>query len=244
VSAQTVLHVLIDETPPVIYGVKNLTVILGQALPSFTASVYATDDVDGNVTVNVDSSAVNAAVAGTYTIKYSATDRAGNYAEATADVVVSDNRWDILNSTADAVLAQIVTPGMSARDKAWAIYSWCTANIRYSTSTSYLMGNYVEGALSGFKIRSGNCYIYYAVSDILLERAGITSMEIHRNIPGRPHYWNLVLIGGCWYHFDTCPHYRAYPLQAFLLTDAQVANYSAMCTDYYSFDTWAYPRTP
>ncbi len=106
------------------------------------------------------------------------------------------------------------------------------------------MGNYVEGAMSGLKTHAGNCYIYYAVSDVLLNRAGVPSMEVHRNVPGRPHYWNLVMVDGCWYHFDTCPHYQAYPIQSFLLTDAEVAAYSATCTDYYSFDTWAYPRTP
>ncbi|MBQ7714679.1 MAG: HYR domain-containing protein [Clostridia bacterium] len=244
VSKSTTLHVLADTTPPTIYGVQNYTVILGQGIPNLSDGVYAVDDLDGNVAVYVDSSEVNASAGGTYTVKYGATDRSGNYASATATVYVTDNQWDILNYLADQVLAQIVSPGMSGRAKAWAIYCWCTSNIRYSTSTSYLMGNYLEGALSGFRTHAGNCFIYYAVSDVLLNRAGVPSMQVHRNIPDRPHYWNLVMVDGCWYHFDTCPHYKAYPIQSFLLTDAEVANYSASCVDYYSFDTWAYPRTP
>ncbi len=242
-AAETTLHVVRDTTPPVIYGVYYRTIAAGAAIPDFS-DVYAVDNVDGVLAVDIDTSEVDTKTAGAYSVTYTVTDRAGNQSESSSTVYVAGDQRTILYSIADGILAQITNQGMTPREKAWAIYTWVSTNIRYSTSTSYLMGNYVEGALSGFRIRSGNCFIYYAVSDVLLERAGITSTEIQRNVPGRPHYWNLVFINGAWYHFDACPHYSNYPLTSFLLTDAQVKEYSSRCVDYYSFDPSLYPRTP
>ena len=87
--------------------------------------------------------------------------------------------------------------------------------------------------------------MYYAVASALLTRAGIENMEIQRDNPASPHYWNLVKVNGCWYHFDTCPHYSGHWLQSFLLTDAQVRAYSEYeVPGYYSFDPSLYPATP
>lgn len=241
---QAKLTVIVDSVPPVIHGIHNISVGLGESA-AYSDGVYAVDDIDGKVAVSVDSSAVNTALAGSYTVRYTATDRSGNTAQATATVTVLPLSINTVYSMADSILAQITNPGMTARQRAWAIYSWCTSNIRYSTTTSYLMGNFVEAAYSGFRTRAGNCYIYYAVASCLLTRSNITNMEISRNNPADPHYWNLVQIGGAWYHFDTCPHFRSAPLTAFLLTDAQVAAYSVNNSPgYYSFDSRKYPRTP
>lgn len=243
-KAKASLTVIVDSLPPVIYGVHDISLEVG-GKASFSNGVYAMDDVDGGVYVNVDSSAVNTSVAGSYTVYYSASDSSGNTARASATVTVSPMSLNTVYSMADSLLAQITTPGMTARQKAWAIYSWCSANIRYSTSTSYLMGNFVQGAYSGFRTRAGNCYIYYAVASCMLTRCGIENIEISRNDPANPHYWNMVKIDGAWYHFDSCPHYKNAPLTAFLLTDAQVAEYSATKSPgYYSFDKSKYPRTP
>ena len=199
----------------------------------------------GDVDVNVDSSKVNLNAQGTYVVTYTATDSSGNTATAKAYVTVTGISYDTIYSMADRILASIINDSMSDRDKAWAIYSWVTSNFRYSTRTSYLMGNFVEGAYSGFTIKSGNCYIYYAVTSTLLTRAGIENIEIQRNNPSNPHYWNLVKIDGAWYHLDTCPHYAGHKMTAFLLTDAEVKAYSLNeVAGYYSFDESKYPDTP
>ncbi|MBQ3528573.1 MAG: transglutaminase domain-containing protein [Clostridia bacterium] len=241
---QTYLHISKDTLPPVIYGVKNITVRSGGTV-SYKNGVYAIDGVWGDVEVNVDSSKVNLNEQGSYAVVYSATDKSGNTATVTAYVTVTGVSYNTVYSMADQVLGSIVNNAMSDRDKAWAIYSWVTANFRYSTRTSYLMGNFVEGAYSGFTIRSGNCYIYYAVTSALLTRAGIENIEIQRNDPSNPHYWNLVKIDGSWYHLDTCPHFAGHKMTAFLLTDAQVKAYSQNeVAGYYSFDESKYPDTP
>ena len=244
-EATTTLLVGGDTTPPVIYGIKDLSIVSPVNI-SYVRGVYAVDDVDGNVEVYVDSSDVNIEVNGVYTVRYTASDKLGNTTEVTANVTVNIvSLEDTVNMTADRILASITNDSMSPRDKAWAIYSWCTKNISYSTSTSYLMGQFYEGANSGFNIRRGNCYIYYAVTSVLLTRAGIENIEIQRNDPSNPHYWNLVKIDGSWYHLDTCPHFPGHKMTAFLLTDAEVRAYSENeVANYYSFDASLYPATP
>lgn len=241
---QTYLQILVDNVPPVIYGVKNLSIIAGETV-SYKSGVYAIDDTDGYVEVTVDTSNVNTSIEGVYTITYTAVDSFGNKAKKSATLTVRGITQETLNQLADEILAKIVTSAMTPRERAWAIYSWCTANLRYSTRTSYLMGNYLEGAYSGLKIKSGNCYIYYAVARTLLTRTGIENIEIQRNDPNNPHYWNLVKIDDNWYHFDTCPHYAGHALTSFLLTDAEVKAYSENeVKGYYSFDSSLYPATP
>ena len=241
---EAVINVISDTEPPQIFGVKDITITKGSSV-SLRSGVSAVDNRDGEVAVQVDSSTMNTSEPGTYPIYYTATDAAGNISTITAYLTVSNITTDTLNSLADGVLKYIVNDDMTQREKAWAIYTWCVNNIRYSTRTSYLMGNFVEGAYSGFTTRSGNCYIYYAVASTLLTRVGIENIEIQRDNPNSPHYWNLVNMGGEWYHFDTCPHFSGHSLQCFLLTDAEVREYSENeVEEYYSFDSSLYPATP
>lgn len=243
-KAETVLRVIADTTPPVIYGISDKTIVKGESV-SFKKGVYAVDEHDGDVAFKVDSSSVNTNASGTYPVIYTSTDSSGNTASVTVYLTVVEITMDTVNRLADNILWQITNNSMSVREKAWAIYQWCTSSLTYSTRTSYLMGYYVDGAYSGFTIRSGNCYIYYAVSSVLLTRAGLENIMIQRSDPANPHYWSLVKIGGEWYHFDTCPHYAGHELQCFLLTDAEVKHYSdTEVANYYSFDASLYPATP
>ncbi len=243
-AMETKMTVIRDTTPPAIYGVHDIYTQENGTV-SFRAGVSAIDDADGNIAVRVNADAVDLKKSGTYQIIYTATDKAGNTATKTAKVYVTGINRQSVNLYADNVLAALGTNGMSARDKAAAIYKWCRTNIRYSTSTSDLMGNFVAAAYSGFTTHAGNCYTYYAVCSTLLTRAGIENMEIHRDSIKSPHYWNLVKVDGNWYHLDTCPKLKDYPLQAFLLTDKQVRDYSLyQAKDYYKFDASLYPATP
>lgn len=243
-EATATLTVIADMVPPVIYGAHDITIIEGETV-SFRKGVYAIDDRSGDTAVTVDSSAANPYAAGTYPIHYSSTDASGNTATVTVYLIVKTLSLETVYSQADQILSQILWPSMSQYEKAWAVYRWCTGNLYYSTRTSHLMGQFVNGAYSGLTTRSGNCYIYYAAASALLTRAGIENIEIQRNDPANPHYWNLVNIDGSWYHFDTCPHYAGHELQCFLLTDAEVKAYSDYeVANYYSFDSGLYPATP
>ena len=235
------LRVSKDCIPPVIHGVKNIVAYEGASV-SYRSGVYAVDDNDGTVTVSVDASRVNANVAGVYTVTYTATDSDGNTATKTASVTIRQITTAVINELADEVLSKITTAGMSPREKARAIYDWCRVNIRYSTSTSHLMGHFNKAAYSGFTRRYGNCYTYYAVASALLTRAGIENIVINRNSTTNPHYWNLVKVDGAWYHLDTCPQPAGHRLDVFLLKDAQVRAFSL--SYYYDFNASQFPATP
>ncbi len=240
-EASATLRVSKDSIPPVIHGVKNIVAYEGASV-SYRSGVYAVDDNDGTVTVNVDTSLVNASVAGVYKVTYTATDSDGNTAKKTASVTIRAVTAEVINELADAVLSKITTANMSPREKARAIYDWCRVNIRYSTSTSHLMGHFNKAAYSGFTRHYGNCYTYYAVASALLTRAGIENIEIHRNSTTNPHYWNLVKMDGAWYHLDTCPQPAGHRLEVFLLKDAEVRAFTLAY--YYNFDLTKFPATP
>ena len=227
---------------PVIVGVKNISVNVG-AWISYTPGVSATDHAGNSLKVQIDSSSVNRHVPGVYTVTYTAVDAFGTETAVQASVTVSEITETTLKPYVDKVLRKILRDGMTQREMARAIYDWMKANVSY---TAYAAKDHWErAAYSGFTTGRGDCYVYYAMSRSLLNAAGIENLEICRDNPAKPHYWNLVNCGDGWYHFDTCPHYRQYPLESFMLTDAEVKAYSENCVkDYYSFDASLYPATP
>ncbi len=236
--------VIADTAAPVIYGVKTIYAKQNGTV-SYRQGVTAYDNADGNVSVKVNADGVDTSKIGKYTVIYTATDKAGNTATQSATVYVTGANQASVNLYADEILATITWAGMTDTQKASAIYNWCVGHLRYSTSTSHLMGKYLEAAYSGFTTHIGNCYTYYAVASALLTRAGIENIEIQRDNPYAPHYWNLVKINGNWYHLDTCPKWKNHEIKAFLLTDWQVRQYSINEVEgYYSFDASRYPATP
>jgi len=239
---EATLDVYDDHIAPVITGVKNLTAYVGGRI-SYKSGVSALDNDGTSVTIAVDSSTVNLNKPGRYRITYSATDNAGNTATATATVTVLEVTEDVIRPYAENVLDRILKDGMTKLEKARAIYNWMTTSVSYVTYADKTY--WMRAAYVGFTTGRGDCYVYYAMSRILLDCAGIDNMEIKRDNPAQPHYWNLVNCGDGWYHFDTCPHYKQYPLTSFMLTDAEVREYSEKkVKDYYSFDESLYPATP
>jgi len=239
--ASAVLHVEVNRVPPVIHGVRNLIAYEGESV-SYRQGVYAIDDRDGEVSVKIDASKVKTSKAGVYNVTYTASDSDGNVSTVTAKVTINAINSNAVYPLADQILAKITAPYMSDRQKAYAIYDWCTENLKYSTSTSHLMGSFAKAAYSGFRLKYGNCYTYYAVASVLLTRAGISNIEIQRNDPDNPHYWNLVNIGGNWYHFDTCPQPSPHKMTVCLVTDSALRTFTK--AGYYSFDASKYPATP
>ena len=82
-----------DTTPPVITlnGSASMTVTIGSSFPDPGAT--ATDNIDGNVSVNVTGS-VNVSVVGIYTLQYNARDLAGNNATTVTRIVNVINASD------------------------------------------------------------------------------------------------------------------------------------------------------
>lgn len=236
------LYVKEDIEPPVISGVKDITVFEGETI-SYRKGVSVRDNKDSDVTYQIDSSKVNLNKTGTYTVTYTAKDSSGNKAVETATItvipfVVTD---EMLYEKVDKILDKIVKEGMTKKEIAYEIYLWVKANVAYTGSAD--KSDWKKGAYLGIEKGMGDCFTYYAVSEALLTRADIDNMRVTR-VGGRTqHFWNLIDCGDGWYHFDTCPNKDK--IETFMLTDAEVEEYTIKRgNNYYNFDKSLYPRTP
>lgn len=235
------VEVIADTVPPVIEGVEDLTVAMGKSI-SYKKNVTVRDDHSDNVTLTVDSSAVNLNKAGNYEVIYIAEDEAGNVTEVSATVRVKapgvqSATDEMVYAKADEILAGILTPGMSQYEKAQAIFNWVHGKIAYSDGTPKT--SYVQGAYRGLFERKGDCFVYAATSKYLLNRAGITNMDIGFVNPGRIHYWNLIDLGEGWYHFDTTR--RADGRSFFYASDEEILAYSNAHNGSHAYDPSQYP---
>lgn len=236
------LTVIIDTESPVIEGAKNKTVSLRSSV-QYREGVIVRDNCDLGISLSIDSSKVNTAVPGVYPVVYTAADASGNTQSVTITVTVVDVDEEEVFARADEILAGIINDGMSADDKLHAIYNWIRGNLRYTSAD--LCEYAIESAYDGFTKGHGDCFTYYAVSEILLTRAGIENLRIDRE-PGAVvmHYWNLVHVDGGWYHFDSCPTYLEYDGCKF--TESRAGEYNVLLAPYrkgyYAYDHELYPK--
>lgn len=252
-SAESVLVVEeADREAPVITGAKDLTVTMGETV-SYRAGVTVTDNTDQRVRLQVDASQVDLTKPGEYPVVYSAVDSSGNETSVTVTVTVLEGDGTTLvvtqadvDALADAVLADIITDGMSRKEQTRAVYDYVYSHVKYvgtSDKTNWLIGAYV-----GFVNGRGDCYNYFACSKALLTRLGIPNVDVWRTGGTSDHYWQLVDVGEGYYHFDACPHPNGYPLVSFLITENEARAYTEMAADvrknYYVYDYDACPVEP
>lgn len=84
------LTVLFDDVAPSLIGVKDIQQYLGWEI-DFMDGVYASDNLDVDVKIDVDTSDVNFKKDGEYTVRYTATDRSDNkYVESAKVTIVDD----------------------------------------------------------------------------------------------------------------------------------------------------------
>lgn len=238
------LTVIADTTPPVISGVTNQTVLLGETV-AYKKGVTVTDDYDEEIELEVDSSQVNPTVAGDYLVTYRATDRSGNAAEVTAyfSFTQPSEYSDLAMEKAQEVLDKITTGDMSQEQVVEAIYNWCRSNIGYTSHSD--KEDWQKAAVQGFTQRSGDCYVYFATAKAMFEAAGIPNIDVEKiYVEGRAmHYWSLVNCGNGWYHFDATP--RVGEGDDFcMVTDTFLETYSQSHNNSHEFDHSLYPATP
>jgi hypothetical protein len=239
------LTVKADTKPPKIEGTHDKTVFIGDTI-AYRKDVTVTDNRDKNVKLELDTSSVNLKKAGTYEVVYSAVDSSGNTAEKTIAVKVKEKPKTIvdketLDELADKILSTIITKDMSDKQKAKEIYRWTKSNIGYIDSSD--KSDWQKAAIQGFEKGKGDCFVYFATAQALLNRAGIKNQGIVKI--NKHHFWSLVNLGDGWYHFDTTPRKgdkEFYSL--FMLTDAQVEAYSKNHGNSHIWDKSKYPATP
>lgn len=241
---QAQLTVIADTTFPMFSAMEALTVNIGQTV-SYRKGITATDDRDGELTYQIDSSNVNLEKEGTYTITYTATDSSGNTTTAERTIHVSSSlviNQELVEEKAKEILSKIIKEGMSDHDKIYTIFYYVRKNVAYSTAPNK---DIYSAAYHAMVKRKGDCYNYFAMAKVLLDQCGIDNLPVERYKGRSSHYWLLVNIGTGWYHYDPSPQSLEDPFRCFMKTDAQVKAYSKSRTDgkndYYKFDETKYP---
>ncbi len=237
--------VIFDDEAPVIDGVAHINATIGVPV-AYRSNITVTDNCDEDVTVEVDTSLVNEEEEGTYTVVYTATDRAGNTSseETTITFAAKSANYveeEVVLAEAQEVLDGIITDEMTLKQKAKAIYDWVRSNVAYVSSSE--KDSWTYAAHQGFTVGSGDCYVFFATSKALLTQAGIPNIDVEKsNVTRSHHYWSLVNVGDGWYHFASTP--RQSGSTFFLATDAEMIGYFESHGTYNPFDTSLYPATP
>ena len=190
---------------------------------------------------------------------------------------ISESSYREMIAERDRILAQIITPGMSEFDQLRAAHRWLVENVSYNNDVwswerfnrtgdgwnpnwRNLYSRYEfehQVAWSAFVLRTTVCAGYADALLYLLEPLGIASYYIYGPVlfPGAGefnHAWNLVQLGGAWFHIDATWN-RMYtsgqpgvgrPIvnyEWFLISDNSVRTRG---TSSRSWDTSAFPRAP
>lgn len=239
----------VDTEPPVITGVKDFTVVVGDKIDDYLAGVSVTDNSGEKLKISVDKKRVDLDEVGVYEVSYSATDSSGNNVIVRATVTVTEAPTvtdDELTELAKSVFkSEIKTSSiMTDYEVAYAIYRWVYDNIKIE-KTETDTDNPVQAAYDGISKKKGDSFTTMAVAETFFEIAGISTKRIERLVYSKEsnHYWLLVDIGDGWYHFDACKRSLGASFETFMRTDAEISEFCAAngADYYYRYDKSKYP---
>ncbi len=194
-------------------------------------SFVTISDNGGEVTLSVDTSAVNPSAEGEYPVRYTATDAAGN--KSTLELILVVKNGDYTPAKLNALVAAKakelgISADMSKKVIVERVYAFVNspnlgkndANIYFSDvsntpaqqlSRDTWQTDWVEEACRTLSMSrmEGDCYTYYAVSKAFFDYFGIENMGIQRaasSSEAGTHFWSIVNIGSAeepqWYYYD------------------------------------------
>lgn len=239
----------VDTTPPVISGVKDFTVVVGEKIDNYLEGVTVTDNSGEKLKISVDKKRVNLDEVGVYEISYSATDSSGNNTIVRATVNVTEAPTvteDELTELAKSVFkSEIKTSSiMTDYEVAYAIYRWVYDNIKIENK-AVDTDNPIQAAYDGISQKKGDSFTTMAAAETFFNIAGISTKRIERLVYAKEtnHYWLLVDIGDGWYHFDACKRTLGASFESFMRTDAELSEFCAAngAEYYYRYDKSKYP---
>ena len=242
--------VVADTTSPELFGVRPLSMVAGDGAV-LREGVYATDDCFGEVTLSVDASALDTSRAGIYSVTYRAVDAIGNATEQTAIVTVYSEPFDEdeLEAACDEILARIAQGVTDREQLCRVVYAYVQDTLSYFPISDHAHAG--RAALTALEQGRGDCFSYFALAKVLLERAGVSCLEIERihKAGEQTHFWLMVDLDDTghsprWYHFDPTELDASYGVHdGCLFTDAQLDAYNAARSGFYDYDRTAYPAT-
>ena len=235
------ITIIRDTEAPKIYGVKDRYCYIGKPVSYFEEAI-AVDNCDGEIEMQVDKSAVNIYEAGTYPVTYTATDSSGNTATMRCNFTFVEEKIseEEIDQLAQEVLDEITTQDMSIGEKALAIFRYTNKHIRYTGSADKTDWEYE--AHRGITEGRGDCFTFYSVAKLLLEKIGADTITVERYGGNRTtrHYWLLVDLGTGYYHFDAI-NVGPRNFDCFMRTDDEIY---ARARNFWSFKKDIYPKTP
>ena len=238
-----------DNEPPVLDVSPLIIVPVGGAI-EYKPYVILTDNCVGKLSFEADESGLDLGKVGEYKVYITGTDQAGNKserAEVTVNVVESYD-GEKLDKMLDGIVEKLDVEGKSREQICREIYKYVRKELDYTGDSQ--KGDARRAAYYALLGGGGDCYSYFSLSKLLLDRCGIESLDIER-LPTKSaetHFWSLVNIGEGeeqrWYHFDST-ELRAdrYEHSGCLLTEKQINAYSKARADFYLYDTSLYPKT-
>ena len=239
VQYETKLTLTADTEPPVLYGVTDRNAYVGEAIP-YLFGVSATDDVDEEVRIDVDSQ-VDMRTPGSYDVVYTATDVCGNSTTKACvfTLIEPTVTEEDIRQIARAIMAEITTQDMVKAEKLRAIFDYVRHHIRYGNGINHNYTDWRKAAFDGFQNGRGDCYNIWAVTKALLDQTDITYISVERlksSARMTRHYWVNVDLGTGWYVFD--PTWtNLHKFNCFMWTEQQCRS----CYKYWLFDTTKYP---
>ncbi|MFC5404424.1 transglutaminase domain-containing protein [Cohnella soli] len=148
--------------------------------------------------------------------------------DSTATITFEFTYWETAAQTASVknkiaeALRSIIKPGMNDHQKEKAIHDWIVTHIAYDKSL--VSHSAYDGLFNGTTVCQGYALITYE----MMKQAGIPVKIVEGTSRGIAHTWNLVQIGGKWYHLDSTwddpvPDVAGRSTYAYYnLTDAQI----------------------
>ena len=260
-SYKTQMTFIVDTVAPAIEAPSKIVGYVGDAI-AYRKDVKVSDNCFGDVQLDVDSASVNTDKAGTYKIRYTATDKAGNV--STLDVVVEILAEKISN---DALMAKIeklasslgISKNMSKEEQVKRIYAYVnspkssasTANIVFTDKSNTDRSDWAREAYLTLQNGSGDCYSYFAVSKAFFEYFGIENKDIQRSAGVKTqsgtHFWSMVNIGTAnapqWYYYDATRLLKAHKTgSGCLFTEDQLVDYNTTVqVGFLTYDHTGYP---
>ena len=225
------IKVVSDQTAPVIEILGQVYVQIGESNPDYWANASVTDAKSSISSTTANDDLVKLDKLGTFTVTLIVADAKGNVAslERSVKVVMKSTYLTMKgldnpeNNKADAfveaALTEIITEGMTQRQKMRAIYDWLLDEISYQTETStdYSLDTYNkidDYAFNGFKRIKGHCFHYAAMAAEMLDTLGLEitlvkgeGFSLNEADHFLLHYWVMVNIDGKYYHFDPLYEY-------------------------------------
>ena len=264
---KTIMTLVVDTEAPVITGPVSITGYVGEGV-AYKKDIEVTDNCFGEIDLQVDSSAVDTSKAGSYRVKYTATDKAGNTStlELTVNIFTEKVTREMLMSKIEALSATLgITKSMSKEAQIKKIYAYVNsptlsasqANIVFTDESNTDRSDWMREAYLALQNGSGDCYSYFAVSKAFFEYFGIENLDIERSKGIEPvykdknstHFWSMVNIGTekapQWYYYDATrlakPHSTG---SGCLFTEEQLNDYNTNVNKgFLTFDHTGYPET-